>query len=924
MKKIFSFLNFTIIFALALFSACSQDEPENIEKEDNDLTEEQLAEIIAKNGEIEEILDQFDGDIDRIINLLKENKFVTDVEYSIEDMLVTIYTQDNYKIYFDISPIPEYEELDQEEIDRIVESLATVFGIYNQEIEDQGQQEGNNHINLVSQISRSENNGVYLEANRINLMFYDYDIRKRDMPTWENIIRELNKKVSGIQFRLSLNSDDLSSYTPAYYRDIFPKYNINYICGHGSPGGKIFFNFKGVSKDCVNQYIKLGTKEKSGVVFTYKYNAKGEIEKTEEGKFLLEGVSLEYDFFNNHLGTFENSIVWSAICHSGAKDSDFKKACLEKGALSFFGPTKVMTYPQAQKLFTQWVGFLGNGVSVTASFNNVKPVGMESIPIGDGEFIMERPSDARAPYPEATRGASKSTENSKKPATRDEDNSDVIKVGVRFRFAIDEYGNACYSSIGGVKLENLDDGSLEYIPMTVQNTDLYSSNKVLYNFVINEYDVRIPNLKGGCRYRYSAYLSDGVTTAESPQSFEFTAPESDSDVYIYSKKDLIEFVNNVENNIDGYATKNAKLMADISLNDYTGNKNSLKIPYQGYFDGNGHKIYLSPSNESSYYLFNSLSGEISDMKIIFSGVPKGNSTFIHQINDSGRMDNITFNIDGDISVSGNDISFVSANMGTIDKCNVNINLSNGPISFAGFVSSNYGVVSNTIVNAKGNITKFYGIAYTNFGVIEKCKVEGNVSYSNTLSNGVPMTFSACVYANHKGTIKDTETNINNSYNVDCDYTPNAIYSVAVSGFVMDNAGEIINCKSRGNINENVTGLKYHLVNQPQTADGICAFVMYNSGIIKNCHTYGSIQFSLWGASAFGGSNSNIISECSSNVSIKYIDSSGNQKKEANCEKENHIGVQIAKRIMTDTGGSCNINFNGNIIVPQEVCAKIID
>ena len=322
---------------------------------------------------------------------------------------------------------------------------------------------------------------------------------------------------------------------------------------------------------------------------------------------------------------------------------------------------------------------------------------------------------------------------------------------------------------------------------------------------------------------------------------------------------LYWFANKVSNDNEAFGAANAKLTADIVINEnvlidgalnpdadvvakfrpwettigysFYGSRpeDIVEYPYTGTFDGDGHSI-------SGLYFNDSENGR----RIALFGY----------VGEDGKVSDLTLKdtyFSGYIAVAG----LAAHNVGTVEGCTVEGVIRVSLCSAGGIVVQNYGTVKNSrnkaTVTSEKSAYFLGGIAADNYGTIDGCHNSAEIGGAGLTQIG------GISQSNNAGGV------IRNSYN-----TGTLTGSSAIGGIVYFNksssgnkpCGVIENCYNTGAINAN------------QNFAGIADT---NGGMIRNCFSTGKLND---GESSIARTNSNANSKIENSYYLGMGDNDG--------------------------------------------------
>lgn len=245
---------------------------------------------------------------------------------------------------------------------------------------------------------------------------------------------------------------------------------------------------------------------------------------------------------------------------------------------------------------------------------------------------------------------------------------------------------------------------------------------------------------------------------------------------------------------------------------------SWAVPFSGTFNGAGHKI--------------------SNLKMVH--FVEASTGFFSSLDSTARLDSLTLKSFYFKGIYSGGVAGV--NRGTINEVHVDTDTLSFVTSAGGFVSENYGTITNS--SFSGTISGAYvgGIAYDNFGTISKC----NVVLKNGDFSGKPTMFGGIVYRS-KGTIGDCKASGEiNAY-------------VNIGGIASMNYGVVQRCSSSVNIfGAGGTSNMGLTLNNIGALGGLVAI---DSGKIYNSYANGNVTATQSNAGGFVGVAFGEISGC---------------------------------------------------------------
>lgn len=254
-------------------------------------------------------------------------------------------------------------------------------------------------------------------------------------------------------------------------------------------------------------------------------------------------------------------------------------------------------------------------------------------------------------------------------------------------------------------------------------------------------------------------------------------------------------------------------------------------PFSGSFNGAGHKI-------SNLMIYN------------FAEPSTG---FFSQLDSAARLDSLTLKSYFFKGIYSGGVAGI--NRGTINEVHVDTDSLDFVNSAGGFVSENYGTITNS--SFSGTLMGAYvgGIAYDNYGTISKCNVvlkNGNILRKPTMYGGIAN--------NNKGTISD------------CKASGEIYAAVNIGGIASVNTGTVERCSSSVDIygagSSQLPGIN---LNNAYALGGLIAV---DSGKVYNSHATGNITATASNVGGFVGVAFGQITGCSATGKIKALAYSG--------------------------------------------------
>ncbi len=255
------------------------------------------------------------------------------------------------------------------------------------------------------------------------------------------------------------------------------------------------------------------------------------------------------------------------------------------------------------------------------------------------------------------------------------------------------------------------------------------------------------------------------------------------------------------------------------------------MPFSGTFNGAGHKI----SNLMIYNFIEPTTG------------------FFSQLDSTARLDSLTLKSYYFKGIYSGGVAGI--NRGTINEVHVDTDTLDFVNSAGGFVSENYGTITNS--SFSGTLMGAYvgGIAYDNFGTISKCNVvlkNGDFPRKPTMYGGIAN--------NNKGKISD------------CKASGEIYAAVNIGGIVSVNTGTVERCSSSVDIyGAGSSQLPGNNLNNVYALGGLIAV---DSGKVYNSHATGNITATGSNVGGFVGVSFGEISGCSASGKMKVLAYSG--------------------------------------------------
>ena len=254
-------------------------------------------------------------------------------------------------------------------------------------------------------------------------------------------------------------------------------------------------------------------------------------------------------------------------------------------------------------------------------------------------------------------------------------------------------------------------------------------------------------------------------------------------------------------------------------------------PFSGPFNGAGHKI-------SNLMIYN------------FAEPTTG---FFSQLDSTARLDSLTLKSYFFKGIYSGGVAGI--NRGIINEVHVDTDTLDFVNSAGGFVSENYGTITNS--SFSGTIAGAYvgGIAYDNFGTISKCNVvlkNGDFPRKPTMYGGIAN--------NNKGTISD------------CKASGEIDGSINLGGIASVNTGTVERCSSSVDI-YGAGSLQMPGINV-KNAFALGGLIAVDSGKVYNSHASGNIVSKQSNVGGFIGVAFGEVSGCSASGKVKTLAYSG--------------------------------------------------
>ena len=291
------------------------------------------------------------------------------------------------------------------------------------------------------------------------------------------------------------------------------------------------------------------------------------------------------------------------------------------------------------------------------------------------------------------------------------------------------------------------------------------------------------------------------------------------------------FTGEKESTISGFKPIGNLYPSTTSLAAGDSTVKSWSVPFSGTFNGAGHKI--------------------SNLKMVH--FVEASTGLFSSLDSTARLDSLTLKSYYFKGIYSGGVAGV--NRGTINEVHIDTDTLSFVTSAGGFVSENYGTITNS--SFSGTISGAYvgGIAYDNFGTISKC----NVVLKNGDFSGKPTMFGGIAYRS-KGTIAD------------CKASGEISASVNIGGIASMNYGVVQRCSSSVNI-QGAGGTN----NMGLTLNNIGALgglVAIDSGKIYNSHANGNVTATQSNAGGLVGVAFGEISGCSASGKVLANATSG--------------------------------------------------
>ncbi len=356
-------------------------------------------------------------------------------------------------------------------------------------------------------------------------------------------------------------------------------------------------------------------------------------------------------------------------------------------------------------------------------------------------------------------------------------------------------------------------------------------------------------------------------------------------------------------------------------------------------NGNGHKLILKNG-----VTLGELNGKLSDLTIESAG-----GAIVTVVSENATIENVTVNVDADITSSESAALVAETNYGTIDGVTVNVSgkinavapsaevlseltfggiaLSNDSIYDAGTQKIYRGIIKNCTVNysqftldgeAGANAT-FGGVAGINNGYLQDCAVTGEI---------VSDTFDiAGVCSVNNGVLSG---NVNSA---DLSQTSSAAeWSPVTCGIVLTNTYVIENCENRGNISSVSTSGKIEDSEEYEAAVSASGIVYLNRSTALS--TYSVINCVNSGSIECGAENRNSYAAglcISSESAIANSKNIGEIKVAAGTDTVSHVAGIVAVAygdiIKSKNNGAVTVTSGGTAYaggISAYACAQVIN
>lgn len=249
--------------------------------------------------------------------------------------------------------------------------------------------------------------------------------------------------------------------------------------------------------------------------------------------------------------------------------------------------------------------------------------------------------------------------------------------------------------------------------------------------------------------------------------------------------------------------------------------------------------------------FNGAGHVISNLNIVNFAVPS--TGFFFKLDSTAHLDSLTLKNYYFRGIYSGGIAGV--NHGTILDVHVDTDTLDFVNSAAGFVSENYGAISNS--SFSGTLMGAYvaGIAYNNYGYITKCEVvlkNGDFPRKPTMFGGIAN--------NNKGSVSD------------CKASGEIYATVNIGGIVSINYGTVERCSSSVDI-YGAGGTDNLGVNMNSVA-ALGGLVAVDSGKIHNSHASGNVTATASNAGGLVGITFGEVIGCTASGEVKTLAYSG--------------------------------------------------
>ena len=249
--------------------------------------------------------------------------------------------------------------------------------------------------------------------------------------------------------------------------------------------------------------------------------------------------------------------------------------------------------------------------------------------------------------------------------------------------------------------------------------------------------------------------------------------------------------------------------------------------------------------------FNGAGHVISNLNIVNFLTPS--TGFFFELDSSARLDSLTLKNYYIKSIYSGGIAGV--NRGTISNVHVESDSLDFVTSAGGFVSENYGTISNSSFSGTMYGAYVAGIAYDNYGTITKCEVvlkNGNIPRKATMFGGIAN--------NNRGVVSD------------CKASGEIYATVNIGGIAAVNYGIVERCSSSVDING--TGGTDNLGTIVKNVAAIGGLVAVDSGKIYNSHASGNVTALASNIGGLVGITFGEIDSCTASGTVKALAFSG--------------------------------------------------